>query len=230
MNNLLVIDDDLEILEVVKLLLISKGLKVKTEPQWQNIFKEIETCEPDVILMDIGLGTEDGRNITKQIKSNSSTCHIPVILFSAINDINKNLGDCLNDDFISKPFNLEDLFNKIQNQLHKASLSKNIDEDKLVTQMMADNPSESISLFYDKYASILFGYILSIVKNEGQSEKILIKIFTELATNRINHESKRGSFLMQSIRMANKTILETKKIEKQSLLPILKKYNQIQNN
>ena len=224
MNNVLVIDDDIEILEVVKILLTTEGFKVKTEPKWENTFYEIKIFEPDVILMDVGLGTEDGRNITKQIKLCNYTSHIPVILFSAINGINKHIGECFHDDFISKPLNSKDLFDKIQNQIHKASIAKNIDEDKRIMELMVDNPRESINLFYDKYASILFGYVLSIVKNESQSEKILIKIFTELV-NCVNEKSKKENMLMVCIRIANRTIMEKTNKDRQLFLPILKKKN-----
>lgn len=138
------------------------------------------------------------------------------------------MDGCLNDDFISKPFDLNDLFNKIQYQIHKALILKIRNGDKQITRMMPGRPDELINLFYDKYASSLFGYILSIVKDEGQSEKILIKVFTEFY-NRINFESKE-SMLIQGIKIANKTIMEITHKERQSFLLILKKNNEIQNN
>jgi len=228
MNNILVIDDDPEVLEVVDILLSTKGLRVKTESRWERAFNEIESFEPDVILMDIDLGNEDGRIITKKIKSSYSTSHIPVILFSGIAGMSNKLGDCFNDDFISKPFDSQILFDKIELLLYNISLRGNQDKDYQILQMMETNTLISFDFLYKKYAASLFGYILSVVKNKEKSEAILIKVFTELADNPKSY--KKESLLLKCIRIANRSIMETTKNERQTLLAMFNNYKAIQNN
>ena len=63
MDKILVIDDDIEILNVVKLILTMDGFEVDTESRWEKTFYKIESFKPDLILLDISLGGEDGRNI-----------------------------------------------------------------------------------------------------------------------------------------------------------------------
>lgn len=85
-------------------------------------------------------------------------------------------------------------------------------------------PVTSLNLIYDKYASVLFGYILSIVKDEHQAIEILGKTLF-LLTDRINNKKQtREKELLDGIRIANRTILEITNIERHALLKIFKKF------
>ncbi|MEO6637677.1 MAG: response regulator, partial [Ginsengibacter sp.] len=211
MNKVLVVDDDQEILTMASFVLHSYGYKVKTEYKWENTFKDIKAFEPDIILLDIKLRGEDGRNISKQIKSDITTKHISVILFSAIKGIGNELGDCLNNDFISKPFEATDLINKIKIQLQKITTANNSSADQQLMLLMADQPHEAFSSIYDKYAPILFGYILSIIKDEEQSEAILMTLFLRIFENNQHYNLHKESVLLWCMRLANNTIIESNK-------------------
>ncbi|MEO5782297.1 MAG: response regulator [Ginsengibacter sp.] len=119
MKKILVVDDDVDILNVVQLVLDANGFKVVATPNWQQINTHVDAFKPDLILLDVSLGTQDGRNICKQLKSNNNTKHISVILFSANHNIEKSLPECLADNFISKPFDINDLVEGINSQLMK---------------------------------------------------------------------------------------------------------------
>ncbi len=121
MDKILVIDDDVEILNVVKLILTMEGFEVETESKGKNAFCKIDSFNPDLILLDIALGEEDGRNISKQIKSKDTLRHIHIVLFSAKLGIHKHFSECLADDFIAKPFDAQELLNKIYSRLSKNS-------------------------------------------------------------------------------------------------------------
>lgn len=117
MKRILVLDDDIDILTVVQLVLESNGFDVVAIANWQQIYTQIDTFKPDLILLDVSLGTQDGRNICKQLKLNKDTKHIAVILFSANHNIEKSVTECLADSFIAKPFDINDLLDGINNQL-----------------------------------------------------------------------------------------------------------------
>ena len=117
MYTVLVIDDDKDILTVVELILRANGFEVKSTDHWQDTFSSIVSFNPAIILLDIALGGEDGRNISRQIKSNSKTEHIPVVLFSANHNAAKNLGNSLANDFLAKPFEADILVKTIMNNL-----------------------------------------------------------------------------------------------------------------
>ena len=114
MGKILIIDDDEEILHSLDYLLTSNGFIVETECRWQNIHRRIDMFDPDLILLDVSLGGEDGRNISRQIKSGIFTKNIRVILLSANHNAFRNLSDSLADDFIKKPFEPRELIEKIQ--------------------------------------------------------------------------------------------------------------------
>jgi DNA-binding response OmpR family regulator len=114
MSRILIVDDDDEILDSLDYLLTANGFIVETERRWQNISKTVDLFGPDLILLDVALGGEDGRNISRQIKSSVFTKNIRVILLSANHNAKRNLPDSLADDFIKKPFETKELIEKIQ--------------------------------------------------------------------------------------------------------------------
>jgi DNA-binding response OmpR family regulator len=104
MDKVLVIDDDQDILSVVKILLTMNNFAVHAISKPELIGAEIENFSPDLILLDISLGGTDGRKICKDLKSSGKTRSIPVVLFSAYHDLVRNTIGCMADDVITKPF------------------------------------------------------------------------------------------------------------------------------
>lgn len=117
MKKILVVDDDIDILTVVQLVLSNNGFEVAAISNWKQIYTQIDAFNPDLILLDVSLGTQDGRNICKQLKSGDDTKHIPIILFSANHNVEKSVSECLADSFISKPFDINDLIDGINSKL-----------------------------------------------------------------------------------------------------------------
>ena len=115
----LIIDDDIDALTSISFLLTINGFIVETEPLWQNTFNKIQLFNPDLILLDINLRGEDGRNISQQIKTTPDCEHIHIILFSAHVTIPSDLKGSLADDFIGKPFEVKELIEKINYRYSK---------------------------------------------------------------------------------------------------------------
>lgn len=117
MPRILVVDDDIDILSVMEVLLTMKGFEVEVTAKGENTFPKIDTFRPDLIILDVLISGHDGRTICKQLKSNEATKHIPVIMFSAHPGAAATIADFGADDFISKPFDVEDLIKKVNIQL-----------------------------------------------------------------------------------------------------------------
>ncbi|MDQ6889867.1 MAG: response regulator [Bacteroidota bacterium] len=117
MSRILVVDDDTDILSVMEILLTMKGFEVEVTAKGENTFPKIETFRPDLILLDVLISGHDGRAICKQLKSNESTRHIPVIMFSAHPGAAATIADYGADDFIAKPFDVNSLIQKVNSQL-----------------------------------------------------------------------------------------------------------------
>ncbi len=69
------------------------------------------------MLLDIWLGGSDGGKIAKTVKSNKQTKHIPVIMISANNETEKITKEAGADDYLLKPFNIDDLLHIVRKHL-----------------------------------------------------------------------------------------------------------------
>lgn len=117
MSKILVVDDDVDILSVMKILLTMKGFEVEVISKGENALPTTESFKPDLILLDVLISGHDGRTICKQLKSNKETSHIPVIMFSAHPGAAATITDYGANDFISKPFDVNNLMKKVNAQL-----------------------------------------------------------------------------------------------------------------
>jgi DNA-binding response OmpR family regulator len=110
----LVVDDDKDILEVLKILLSVSGLQVEAISQHGEIYDNLFLFKPDVILLDVNLGACDGRTICKDLKSQAETKDISIIMFSANHNIRQSALDNNADGFIEKPFEIDQLVNTVK--------------------------------------------------------------------------------------------------------------------
>ena len=120
MPKIYVIDDDKDLLQVVKSLLLKKGFNVSTFMEWRIAKEAIKLLEPQLILLDVFLSGIDGLDICQKLKASPSTRHIPILLFSAFPKIAETaIHDYGADDFIAKPFEVGDLIKKVHSVLAK---------------------------------------------------------------------------------------------------------------
>ena len=116
MNRILVVDEDQSILDSMEIALDLQGYEVETTTKGEETFSKIKSFNPDLILMDVYLSGMDGREICKQIKEDDKTKHIPVIIFSANRSMKEVFKESGANDFIGKPFNMDELYEKVKNQ------------------------------------------------------------------------------------------------------------------
>lgn len=113
MKKILVIDDDADILDVVRETLIYEQFEVQTVNQSKNVITVACIFRPDLILMDYRLGDGDGGEICRTLKKHPLFSHIPVVLFSAYINAETELMTFGCDAVITKPFDLEYLIGTI---------------------------------------------------------------------------------------------------------------------
>lgn len=118
-KKILVAEDDRSILEVVKIILEQENYQTFFADKEEGIYKNIKENKPDLILLDIWLGGSNGGKIAKTIKSNKETKHIPVIMISANNETEKITKESGANDFLLKPFNIDDLLQKVKKHIQK---------------------------------------------------------------------------------------------------------------
>ena len=122
MKRILVVDDNTDILQIVKIILENYGFEVMVTQKGEETISKTDTYNPQLILMDVFLSSGiDGREICKTLKANSQTKDIPVILFSAQIKMDDGFQNWGADDFISKPFEVKELISKIKSHLSDIS-------------------------------------------------------------------------------------------------------------
>ncbi|MES2430265.1 MAG: response regulator [Bacteroidota bacterium] len=119
MKKILVVDDDLDILTLVKLALTMNGFTVEAISRWEEVNNSLINFGPDLVLLDVSLNGADGRDICRKIKETDNTKHIPVILFSANANMSSFVHDCHAESFIAKPFELSHLLGTINTYTYK---------------------------------------------------------------------------------------------------------------
>lgn len=110
----LVLDDDADLLEMVDLTLSANGFAIKCISTGEYFFNNVDLVKPELILLDIFLGKFDGRKLCRQLKEHSLYQNIPVILYSAGNISHLTIEESKANLFISKPFDINHLMQKIK--------------------------------------------------------------------------------------------------------------------
>ena len=115
-HHILVVDDDEGIVEVIQIVLEGEGYAVRTATNRDGL-QDLADDLPDLILLDVLLSGDDGRDICKALKSDPLTKDIPVIMLSAHSDASKVADAGGADDFLEKPFDVDKLIDIVAKHL-----------------------------------------------------------------------------------------------------------------
>ena len=130
-TTILVIDDDVNICEMLRVYLENEGYEVKTANDGSKGINYFKIYEPDLVLLDIMLPKKDGWQVCREIREMSSK---PVIMITAKGDVfDKVLGLELGaDDFIVKPFDMKELSARVKAVLRRYSAKDTKDEEEVI--------------------------------------------------------------------------------------------------
>ncbi|MEA4832643.1 MAG: response regulator transcription factor [Oscillospiraceae bacterium] len=130
-TKILVVDDDLNICELLKLYLENDGYEVKTANDGAEAIGAFRIYEPDLVLLDIMLPKMDGWQVCREIRERSSK---PVIMITAKGEVfDKVLGLELGaDDFIVKPFDMKEVSARVKAVLRRSNGHDNFDEGEAI--------------------------------------------------------------------------------------------------
>jgi len=120
-----ILEDDQEIRNVIEILLSEEGFELQLSSSFAELKKNIQDAMPDLFLLDVMLPDGNGAEICEDLKTDIFTKHIPIIVMSAQNNSEQKAIDAFADDYISKPFDIDDVLKRINVQLQK-SASKSI--------------------------------------------------------------------------------------------------------
>jgi len=140
---ILVVDDDANIINFFQAVLEEQGYTVATAGNGVEAIKKVHEFHPEVILLDVIMPEMDGYEVTEELKDNPETSNISIILVTGMDTLDDKVRglECGADDFITKPFNFDELvarvrslvkLKRLQDQL--ANLQKEFTVDTLLKQ------------------------------------------------------------------------------------------------
>lgn len=131
-EDILIVDDTLDNLHLLSAMLEQQGYDVRSVTNGSTALMGIHAQSPDLILLDINMPGMNGFEVCRQLKADLSTQAIPVIFISALNEVFDKVEafSVGGVDYISKPFQVEEVLVRIENQLKLC---------RLQTQLKAQN-------------------------------------------------------------------------------------------
>jgi len=120
-HKILVVDDDEGILDAFKAMLESEDCHVETSSDGEILLHLTTNDLPALIILDVLLSGKDGRVLCRQLKNNSETNSIPIIMVSAHPSAEYDVPACGANDFLKKPFEMDIMLEKVARYMRPKS-------------------------------------------------------------------------------------------------------------
>ena len=123
-KKILIVDDDPVNLEFFQLMLSKLGFEVQEANDGLDALEKLKKFRPDLILLDNIMPRMSGWELTKTLKQDQKFMDIPIIMFSALDDVKDKLAgfELGVDDYITKPFNFSEVLARIRTTLRNREL------------------------------------------------------------------------------------------------------------
>ncbi|MDX2229757.1 MAG: response regulator [Leptolyngbyaceae cyanobacterium bins.349] len=171
-GTILIIDDSPDNLRVLSKTLSTYGYAVRCVTNGAMALISIQNLPPDLILLDIRMPGVNGYEICQQLKRNPDVKDIPIIFLSALDDVRDivkafQVGGV---DYITKPFQTEEVLARIQNQLTIQKLRKQLSEqNQHLLQEIDDRKKTEQALYQEIQRRILIEASLQDAKNTAEA-------------------------------------------------------------
>jgi len=121
-GRILVVEDDLDISKMLRLYFDSQGYEVLTVMRGHDALEVCRKKQPNVVVLDIMLPDMDGYDVCRELRSNLRTSHVPVIFLTQKDERSDKIAglELGADDYITKPFDIEELKLRVQGAMRRA--------------------------------------------------------------------------------------------------------------
>jgi len=175
MNKILIIDDDKAISELIKVNLEIAGYACITAYDGAQGFALAKQENPSLIILDVMMPIDDGFSVAMKLAQNSVTKKIPIIMLTALGTLNDKLKgfDSGIDDYLVKPFEMEELKARVKALLARANLvpeSMHFKELLCVGDitLLPESYGVKINAKIAKLTPIEYEILNVLVQNQGQ--------------------------------------------------------------
>lgn len=190
MKTVLIVDDNIKNLDLFKDFVESWGYETVTAQQGKDAISLAERYLPDIILLDVMLPGMSGYEVCRELKENTKTQHIPVVMITVLNDIADRIhGYKIGaDQFLVKPVDYNELHAILDSLFGKKSMFDEMESrgtviESLNVLLKQCLPSEAVVVADRKfhYCRKLCDY-LNLSKNETEQGLLLVRIQDIIAT------------------------------------------------
>ena len=190
MKTVLIVDDNIKNLDLFKDFVESWGYETVTAQQGKDAISLAERYLPDIILLDVMLPGMSGYEVCRELKENTKTQHIPVVMITVLNDIADRIhGYKIGaDQFLVKPVDYNELHAILDSLFGKKSMFDEMESrgtviESLNVLLKQCLPSEAVVVADRKfhYCRKLRDY-LNLSKNETEQGLLLVRIQDIIAT------------------------------------------------
>lgn len=124
-HKILVIEDDSDVVELVRSNLETAGYKVSVCTAGSNALRMVEEANPDLIILDMMLPGVDGHTLVTKMAQDENKKNIPVIIMTVLANTKEMFFKFSQVvGFVTKPFDITELLEKVQNVLKDSGLKK----------------------------------------------------------------------------------------------------------
>ncbi|RZK38473.1 MAG: response regulator [Pedobacter sp.] len=117
-NCIYVVEDNAHIRDIIEFLLTEEDYSVMACPNVRSFWQLMQKNLPQMVVLDVMLPDGNGLEICEKLKQSYKTHDIPVMLMSANNYLSRVKTKCEADDFINKPFDINDFISRIEKHVH----------------------------------------------------------------------------------------------------------------
>lgn len=175
MSKILVIDDDISILELVKVNLELMGHDVITSPDGIHGYALVKQEVPDLVILDVMMPDVDGFTVAQRIRQNESTKELPILMLTALGMLQDKVQGFNSgvDDYLVKPFELEELKVRVKALLRRSSSTpESLKRPEILTigdiTLLPENLGVKIQGQEVKLTPIEYEILNCLVQNHGQ--------------------------------------------------------------
>ena len=146
MSRILIVDDEPQILRMLRASLVSSGYEVFSAGDGMEGFNAFERTKPDLVITDMSMPVMDGLALTQEIRRVSK---VPIIVLSvrATEPVKVNALDAGADDYVIKPFNMPELLARVRAQLRReAAPSSDVETSLRAGDFVMDMSTRMVSV------------------------------------------------------------------------------------
>ena len=167
-QRILVVDDEQDLLEILKFNLETEGYEVQTATSAEEA-QTLDIASFDLLLLDVMMGGMSGFALARLLKANPKTASVPIIFLTARDTENDtvtgfNLGA---DDYISKPFSLREVMVRVRAVLRRTAIDNGEEQQHLITY-------QGIVMNLDKKTVTIDGEEIAFTKTEFELLHLLL--------------------------------------------------------